>query len=395
MLFAFCSLFFTNLACSQASKTGATAQPRMEVIPGAGSMDAYLPMLEGKRVALLVNQTSIIGKTHLVDSLVSRGVNVVKIFAPEHGLRGNEDAGTEFSDSIDAKTGIPIISLYGKKKTPAHEDLLDVDIVVFDIQDVGVRFYTYINTLQYLMQAVATEKKPLIVLDRPNPNGHYIDGPILDFKYRSFVGLDPIPVVYGMTIGEFAQMINGEGWLLDSCYLTVIPCKGYDHNTMYELPVKPSPNLPNLRSILLYPGLCLFEGTDVSIGRGTNKQFQVAGSPKYPDKKFSFTPTSMEGAKDPPQKDKKCYGVNLSNANVDSLFALRYMDLSVLLSFYHTMDTTGFFNVSWFDKLAGGPSFREAIQAGWSEEQIRASWQPGLDKFNERRRKYLLYEDFD
>jgi len=351
-------------------------------------------MLKGKRVGLVVNQTSTIGKTHLIDSLVSSGVKVVKIFAPEHGLRGNADAGADIADSIDAKTGIKIVSLYGNKKTPSHEDLFDLDVVIFDIQDVGVRFYTYINTLQYLMQALATSKIPLIVLDRPNPNGHYIDGPVLDFKYRSFVGLDPIPVVYGMTIGEFAQMINGEGWLLDSCYLTVIPCKGYDHNTMYELPVKPSPNLPNLRSILLYPGLCFFEGTNVSIGRGTDKQFQIAGCPEYGDHKYSFTPKASPGATNPPLKDKKCYGVDLSKANVDSLFALRHMDLSVLLSFFHKMDTTGFFNASWFDKLAGGPEFREAIQAGMNEEQIRESWKDGLAIFNERRKRYLLYRDF-
>jgi len=365
-----------------------------EVFPGAWATDLYLPMLKGKRVGLVVNQTSTIGKTHLIDSLVSSGVKVVKIFAPEHGLRGNADAGADIADSIDAKTGIKIVSLYGNKKTPSHEDLFDLDVVIFDIQDVGVRFYTYINTLQYLMQALATSKIPLIVLDRPNPNGHYIDGPVLDFKYRSFVGLDPIPVVYGMTIGEFAQMINGEGWLLDSCYLTVIPCKGYDHNTMYELPVKPSPNLPNLRSILLYPGLCFFEGTNVSIGRGTDKQFQIAGCPEYGDHKYSFTPKASPGATNPPLKDKKCYGVDLSKANVDSLFALRHMDLSVLLSFFHKMDTTGFFNASWFDKLAGGPEFREAIQAGMNEEQIRESWKDGLAIFNERRKRYLLYRDF-
>jgi uncharacterized protein YbbC (DUF1343 family) len=390
-----CFLLLNSVACSQSLTSGQTIEFRAEVRPGSYQLEDYAPMLEGKRVGLVVNQTSTIGNTHLIDTLLGRAVNVVKIFAPEHGLRGTADAGAELSDSIDQKTGLPVISLYGNKKTPSHEDLDDLDVVVFDIQDVGVRFYTYINTLQYLMQALATEKLQLIVLDRPNPNGHYIDGPVLDYKYRSFVGLDPIPVVYGMTIGEFAQMINGEGWLLDSCNLTVIPCKNYDHNTMYELPVKPSPNLPNLRSILLYPGLCFFEGTDISIGRGTDKQFQVAGSPKYPVQKFSFTPKSSPGATNPPQKDKKCYGVNLSNANVDSLFALRHMDLSLLLSFYHKMDTTGFFNSSWFDKLAGGPAFRQSIQMGMSESQIRESWQADLMKFNERRKRYLLYKDFN
>ncbi len=391
-----CSLLLAFNACAQSpSNSQAFEHQKTVVSPGAWSTDLYLPMLEGKRVGLVVNQTSTIGKTHLIDTLVSLGVHVVKIFAPEHGLRGTADAGEEIGDSIDAKTGIPIISLYGNKKTPSHNDLFDLDLVVFDIQDVGVRFYTYINTLQYLMQALATAHMPLILLDRPNPNGHYIDGPVLDFKYRSFVGLDPIPVVYGMTIGEFGQMINGEGWLLDSCYLTVIPCKGYDHNTMYDLPIKPSPNLPNLRSILLYPGLCFFEGTDVSIGRGTDNQFQVAGSPVYPDKKFSFTPKAMPGATNPPLKDKKCYGVDLTKASVDSLFALRHLDLSVLLRFYSRMDTSTFFNASWFDKLAGGPSFREAIQRGESEEQIREGWKADIDKFRERRKRYLLYKDFD
>lgn len=396
LLLAPCSLLLAFTACAQSpSNIRAVEHPKTVVTPGAWSTDLYLPMLKGKRVGLVVNQTSTIGTTHLIDSLVHSGVKVVKIFAPEHGLRGNADAGEEIGDSIDAKTGIKIVSLYGSKKAPSHEDLFDLDLVIFDIQDVGVRFYTYINTLQYLMQAVATVKLPLIVLDRPNPNGHYIDGPVLDFKYRSFVGLDPIPVVYGMTIGEYARMINGEGWLLDSCYLTVIPCKGYDHNTMYDLPVKPSPNLPNLRSILLYPGICFFEGTNISLGRGTDKQFQLAGCPDYPDKKFSFTPKASPGATNPPLKDKKCYGVDLSKANVDSLFALRHMDLSVLLSFYEKMDTAGFFNASWFDKLAGGPAFREAIQSGWDEQQIRESWKEGLDKFNERRKRYLLYKDFD
>ena len=387
------SLFsFICVGCAQPSV--ANVPLKQEVKPGAWDTEAYLPLLKGKRVGLLVNQTSTIGKTHLIDSLVSRGVKVVKIFSPEHGLRGTADAGADVADSIDAKTGIPVISLYGNKKTPSRDDLIDLDVVVFDIQDVGVRFYTYINTLQYLMQAVATAKIPLIVLDRPNPNGHYIDGPVLDFKYRSFVGLDPIPVVYGLTIGEFAKMIDGEGWLLDPVALTVIKCKGYDHQTMYTLPVKPSPNLPNQRSILLYPGLCFFEGTSLSIGRGTNKQFQVIGSPDVKGHTFSFTPKSMSGATDPPLKDKKCYGVDLSGLNVDSLFHTRQMNINMLLTFYHSMDTATFFNAGWFDKLAGGPSFREAIQAGWSEAQIRESWKADLEKFNERRKLYLLYKDF-
>jgi uncharacterized protein YbbC (DUF1343 family) len=364
-------------------------------MPGAWDTEAYLPLLKGKRVGLVVNHTSTIGKTHLVDSLISRGVNVVTLFSPEHGLRGKVEAGALINDSIDVVTGVKIISLYGEKKKPSSADLKGIDVIVFDIQDVGVRFYTYISTLHYLMEAAAAADIKLIVLDRPNPNGHYIDGPLMDTtQFQSFVGMHPIPVVYGMTIGELGQMINGEKWIIKKCDLTVISCKNYDHTLAYELPAKPSPNLPNQRSVLLYPGICFFEGTPMSLGRGTTIPFQVVGHPDYPDHSFSFTPTSMTSAKTPPLKDKLCYGIDLSSADVDSLFQQRKLDLTILLKCYNVMDKTTFFNASWFDKLAGNSSFRKSIEAGWGEEQIRDSWKADLAKFNQRRKMYLLYPDF-
>ena len=371
------------------------AYPKDVIIPGAYDIKAYLALLEGKRVGLVVNHTSLIEDTHLVDKLIVLGINVVTIFSPEHGFRGQADAGADIANEVDQKTGIKITSLYGHKKKPFTEDLKDIDVLVFDIQDVGVRFYTYLGTLLYVMEAAGENAKPLVVLDRPNPNGHYIDGPVLDTaRFRSFVGPLPIPVVYGMTLGEMARMINGEGWIKQKCTLTVIPCRNYNHNTPYTLPVKPSPNLPDQRSVLLYPGICFFEGTVASLGRGTSTPFQVAGHPDYPDHTFSFTPVSMPGAKNPPLQDKLCYGVDLTSVNLDSLYALRKMDMSVLLSFYQKMDSSTFFNAAWFDKLAGTDTYRKAIEAGWSETQIRESWEVPLKKFNARRLKYLLYEDF-
>ena len=364
-------------------------------MPGAWDTEAYLPLLKGKKVGMVVNQTSTIGRTHLVDSLISRGVNVVTLFTPEHGLRGVVEAGGHINDSIDAVTGVRIVSLYGDKRTPEASELKKIDILIFDIQDVGARFYTYISTLYVLMKPVAEAGVPLLVLDRPNPNGHFIDGPVLDtVHYRSFVGMLPVPVVYGMTMGELAQMINGESWIPKPCKLTVIPCRNYDHRMAYELPVRPSPNLPNQRSIMLYPGICFFEGTSMSLGRGTSIPFQVVGSPDYPDHTFSFTPVSTSAAKNPPLKDKLCYGLDLTRLNVDSLFNVRHLDLSILLKCYAVMDKSTFFNASWFDTLAGNPSLREAIIAGWSEQQIRESWKADLEKFNERRKLYLLYKDF-
>ena len=344
---------------------------------------------------MVVNHTSMVGEYHLVDTLVRLGVDIRTIFAPEHGFRGTADAGDHINDTTDAETGIRIISLYGDKKKPSVADLKGIDVLIYDIQDVGVRFYTYINTLLLLMEAAGENKIPLIVLDRPDPNGHYIDGPVLDTaKYKSFVGMLPIPVVYGMTPGELAKMINGERWIKKECSLTVIPCEQYYHEKPYELPIKPSPNLPNQRSVLLYPGICFFEGTVASLGRGTKAPFQVVGHPDYPEQNFSFMPTSISGAKNPPLKGKLCHGVDLTETNIDSLFSNRKMDLTTLLNFYNKMDKATFFNADWFDKLAGTSSFRKSIEAGWSEEQIRESWKADLDKFNERRKLYLLYKDF-
>jgi uncharacterized protein YbbC (DUF1343 family) len=386
--------FFVMCQGAAQRPRAATADVPPPIRPGAWQMDRYLPMLEGRAVAMVVNQTSIVGRTHLIDTLLSRGVRVVKVFAPEHGLRGQADAGEHVKDGLDARTGIPVVSLYGDKKKPAASDLAGIDVIVFDMQDVGARFYTYISTLHLIMEAGAENNIPVIVLDRPNPNGHYIDGPVLDTAYRSFIGMHPIPVVYGLTMGELARMINGERWIPRTCDLTVIPCTGYDHTRSYDLPVKPSPNLPNLRSVLLYPGLCFFEGTAFSVGRGTDRQFQVVGHPDYPDRAFAFTPEPMPGAMQPPWKGKACYGLDLSAASVDSLFANRRMDLSVLLKAYHMMPVETFFKASSFDRLAGGPAFRRQLEAGLSEAQIREAWRPGLAAFNALRKKYLLYPDF-
>ena len=364
-------------------------------MPGAWDTEAYLPLLKGKRVGLVVNHTSTIGKTHLVDSLLSRGVNVVTLFSPEHGLRGEVEAGAHINDSVDVKTGVKIISLYGDKKVPAPADLKGIDVLVFDIQDVGARFYTYISTLYVIMKPAAMTGIKLIVLDRPNPNGHYIDGPMLDtVQYKSFVGMLPIPVVYGMTMGELAQMINGEKWIPRPCDLTVIPCRNYDHTKPYTLPAKPSPNLPNQLSVLLYPGICFFEGTVMSLGRGTETPFQVVGHPDFPDRAFSFIPWSTPAAKNPPLRGVECYGIDLTGLNTDSLYLQRKLDLSILLKCYGMMNKATFFNATWFDKLAGNPYLREAIEAGWGEKQIRDSWKGDLEKFNERRKMYLLYKDF-
>lgn len=355
--------------------------------------DAYLPLLKGKRVGMLVNQTSMISPSvHLVDSLLSLKVNIVKIFSPEHGFRGTADAGEKVGNSRDSRTGLPIVSLYGSHRQATAADLADVDVLVFDVQDVGVRFYTYISTLEELMVSAAENNKPLIVLDRPNPNGHYIDGPILDTRFRSFVGMQPIPTVHGMTVGEYAKMLNGEGWLKGKvqCALTVITCENYDHNTMYQLPVKPSPNLPNMRSIYLYPSTCLFEGTVFSLGRGTDKPFQVYGHPLLPKNLFSFTPKSVPGAKSPVLMDSLCYGFDLTV--IDPL--TDEIDLSYIINAYQLFPEKARFFNNFFDKLAGNDILRMQIQQGLKAEAIRKSWEPGLQRFANIRKKYLLYTDF-
>jgi uncharacterized protein YbbC (DUF1343 family) len=364
---------------------------------GAEQTEVYIPMLLNKKVAVVVNQTSIINGKHLVDSLLNRGISIQAIFAPEHGFRGKADAGEIIKDSKDRKTGLPIISLYGNKKKPSKEDLANIDVVVFDIQDVGVRFYTYISTLHYIMEACSEQNIPLIVLDRPNPNAYYIDGEVLNPKYSSFVGMHPVPVVYGMTIGEYAKMINGEGWLNNhiKANLTVIPSKNYTRNTYYELPVPPSPNLPDMRSILLYPSTCFFEGTTLSLGRGTAKPFQYIGHPSLTTQ-FSFKPESNEGAKNPPLKGEKCYGVDLSTIPLPEIIHKKEINLSYLIDFYQRMKAKGlkyWLDNHFIDKLAGSDQLRTQIDNGMSEKEIRSSWQPKLQEFQKIRSKYLIYNE--
>lgn len=366
------------------------------IITGAERVAFYHPLLKDKKVALVVNQTSIVKDKHLVDTLLKLGVNIQVIFAPEHGIRGKADAGEIISDTKDSKTGLPVISLYGKKKKPLAEDLRNVDVILFDIQDVGVRFYTYISTLHYVMEACAENNLPLILLDRPNPNAYFVDGPMLDPAYKSFIGMHPVPVVYGMTIGEYAQMINGEGWLTNkaNCKLTVIDCKNYTHDSYYELPIKPSPNLPNIRSVLLYPSTCFFEGTTLSLGRGTEKQFQVIGHPKI-SSAYSFTPMPNEGAKDPPLNGQKCYGTDLSNVTTGSIIQSKKIDLSYLLEYYKKMTDINekfFLDNNFIDKLAGSDQLRKQILAGKNEQEIKETWKPGLVAFHKIRAKYLIYK---
>jgi uncharacterized protein YbbC (DUF1343 family) len=362
-----------------------------KLVMGNAKTAEYFPLLKGKRVGCVVNQTSEVDGIFLVDSLLRSGVNVVRLFAPEHGFRGNADAGEKINNGFDETTGLPVVSLYGTNKKPTAEQLKGLDWLVFDIQDVGVRFYTYISTLHYAMEACAENGVRLMVLDRPNPNGDYVDGPVLDLKYRSFVGMEPIPVVYGLTIGELALMINGEGWLKNGvkCQLKVVEMANYDRQQHYSLSVKPSPNLPNDISIRLYPSLCFFEATDISVGRGTEFPFQVAG---YPDEKFGtfkFKPISIAGmAKSPMHENKDCFGVDLRQKSVNHQFTLQY-----LLSFYQkwTSDKPFFTNRKFFNLLAANDLLINQIEKGLSEAEIRASWQADLNKYLTIRQHYLIY----
>lgn len=365
-----------------------------QIVPGACRTEAYFHLLDGKKIALVANHTSLIGVIHLLDTFLLSGLDVKKVFTPEHGFRGDLDAGAKVPAGRDAKTGLPVISLYGKKVKPSPADLSGIDIVVFDIQDVGVRFYTYLSTLSYVMEACAENNIPLLVLDRPNPNGFYIDGPVLEPSFRSFVGLHTVPVVYGMTIGEYALMVNGEHWLRDSlhCALTVIPCTGYSHDSLYHLPVKPSPNLVDMRSVYLYPSLAFFEGTVVSVGRGTPFPFQVYGHPSMRGCSFHFIPCSMPGMSlHPPHAGKICCGTDLRNYDTIALLEKKELILDFLFDAYERFpDKNRFFN-SFFDLLAGTSALREQIKNRLSEDDIRKSWLPGLTKFKEIRKKYLLY----
>ncbi len=373
--------------------TSCLSQSKQPIVVGAERIDQYLSLLQNKKVAVVGNQTSMVAGVHLVDTLLKRGVKITKIFTPEHGFRGTADAGASVSNGVDDKTGLPIISLYGAHKKPTKEDLQGIDIVVFDIQDVGVRFYTYISTMHYVMEACAENQVPFLVLDRPNPNGFYIDGPVLDSNCRSFVGLHPIPIVHGMTMAEYAQMINGEHWLKNGvqCELHYVTCLGYDHTVKYSLPIPPSPNLPNMQAVYLYPTLCLFEGTALSCGRGTSFPFQVIGHPNYKDTTFSFTPQSGYGAKYPLFENKKCYGVDFRSYNVDTI---RSLDIAIWISAYKQYGGKQPYFNPFFTKLSGTPSLQRQIEEGKNPKDICATWEKDIESFKLVRQKYLLYHDF-
>jgi len=364
---------------------------------GADRVEEYVKLIKDKNVAVVANQASVINKTHLVDSLISLGIKVKKVFCPEHGFRGTVDAGETVNSQKDKKTGLSIISLYGKNKKPSAADLKGIDVVIFDIQDVGVRFYTYLSTLHYVMEACAENKKKCIVLDRPNPNGYYIDGPVLEEKYQSFLGMHPVPLVYGMTIGEYAQMINGEGWLSNKikCDLTVIQLSGYTHNDFYQLPIKPSPNLPNMTSVYLYPSLGLFEGTVVAVGRGTDLPFQVIGHPLLKNTNYTFTPQPKSGASNPKYNGQVCKGFKLVDFGNEYIQNLKQVYLYWLIGTYtNTEDKATFFDEN-FNYHAGNSTLQEQIKKGISETEIRKSWKPGIEQFKIIRKKYLIYPDFN
>ena len=397
--FSFLFLFTTLISCT-VKKTQAqemkndsliniTSISKSNIKTGADNYTAYLPLIKGKKIGIVTNQTGILSnKTHLVDFLLAKDITVKTIFAPEHGFRGTADAGEHVIDGKDSKTGLPIISLYGDNKKPKPGQLAGINILVFDLQDVGARFYTYISSLHYIMEACAENNIPLLILDRPNPNGNIIDGPVLEAAFTSFVGMHPIPLLHGMTIGEYAKMINGEKWLKNGiqCKLTVIPCLNYSREMDYSLPIKPSPNLPNDQAVNLYASLCLFEGTNVSVGRGTEKQFQIYGSPYLPKSEFSFIPKPNLGAQNPVYNGVLCYGEDLSTYP-----KVNQLELKWLIKAYNTTtDKSKFFN-AFFTKLAGTKKLQHQIESGVSEKEIRESWKKGLIEFKEMRSKYLIY----
>ncbi len=393
-----------SMACSFSTTPGQKGKNAMigasvvTPVPAAHSIPLYIDRLKNKRVGLVVNQTSMIGQVHLVDTLLKHNINITKIFSPEHGFRGEADAGEKVATMRDPKTGIMLVSLYGEKRKPGPEDLADLDVVVFDIQDIGVRFYTYIASLSLLMEACGENGKTLVVLDRPSPNGYYVDGPVMKKGFTSFLGFFPIPVVYGLTIGEYAQMVNGEKWNANGvqCDLQVIPCTQYDHTMTYDLPVKPSPNIPNHRATLLYPSTCFFEGTTANEGRGTDLPFICFGHPKYSKGDYQYTPRSIPGAKTPKLLDQLCYGHNLSNLSIEEIRSWKRLNLKWLLAFYHDLkDKDPFFlQNNFINKLAGNDQLMAQIKAGLTEEEIRASWQADLEAYHKIRVKYLLYKDF-
>ncbi|MCH5215460.1 MAG: DUF1343 domain-containing protein, partial [Muribaculaceae bacterium] len=376
--------------CAYAIVGNASESASNQVVVGAAQTDAYLPLIKGKRVAILSNHTGMVGDKHSLDLMLENGVNVTTIFSPEHGFRGNADAGEHVSSSIDEKTGIPIASLYdGKDRKPAKSTMNQFDVLVVDIQDVGLRFYTYYVTMINLMNACASDNKEVIILDRPNPNGMYVDGPILDMKYKSGVGGLPIPVVHGLTLGEMARMAVGEKWLESKhkLKLSVVPCKGYTHSTRYVLPVAPSPNLPNMHAIYLYPSTCYFEATPVSLGRGTDKPFQIYGHPNMKGYEFSFTPRSISGAKNPPQLNRECYGVDLSNIPDEDVIAAG-INLEYVIDAYRNLNLDDHFFRSFFELLIGNGKVRQMIKDGKSAQEIKATWADDVAKFKEQRKPY-------
>jgi uncharacterized protein YbbC (DUF1343 family) len=423
LLFSCCLLLNLYSCCAQTGSVIAPSAQENKVIAGADRINVYLPLIKGRTVGIFANQTSMVGNTHLVDTLINLGIDVKVIFGPEHGFRGTADAGEKVGNYTDSKTGIPVVSLYGSKRRPSAEDVKNVDLLIFDIQDVGVRFYTFISSLEEFMEAAFELGKPLMILDRPNPNGHYVDGPVLNIKYRSFVGRQPVPIVYGMTMAEYAFMIAGEGWLSEKAnakyayyktaensvdtpfHFQVIKCKSYDHKTKFELPVKPSPNLPNIQSIYLYPSTCFFEGTVLSEGRGTNKQFQVFGHPSLPKNLYSFTPNPNEGAKSSKLFGQLCYGWDLSGtkqevfAKVDNKVQLKWLMEAYKLfpekDKFFLLPKSGKMEESFFNKLAGNNDLWQQLKTGTSESDIRKSWEPKLTEFKEIRKKYLMYDDFE
>ncbi|MDD3309661.1 MAG: DUF1343 domain-containing protein [Dysgonamonadaceae bacterium] len=388
LLISFCLIISTFIVFATQKETN-------KVIVGAEQTDRYFPLLEGKRVAVLTNQTGMAGNEHLVDLLVRNKFNVVGIFSPEHGFRGTADAGEHVGNSVDEKTGVPIWSLYGGDGgKPSPDKMKEFDILLFDLQDVGLRFYTYYASMARMMDACAEADKKMIVLDRPNPNGFYVDGPILDMKHKSGVGWLPIPIVHGMTLGELALMINGEKWLPDgkTCDITVITSLNYTHQTRYELPISPSPNLPNIHSIYLYPSTCLFEGTVVSLGRGTDFPFEAYGHPKYKGSDFSFTPRSVAGAKNPPLLNQKCYGVDLRMVPNKYIWENGF-DLSYVIDAYYNLQLGNSFFTAFFEKLVGVDYIRKDIINGKSAKEIKAKWACDVEQFKQQRRPYLLYAE--
>lgn len=365
------------------------------VIVGAEQTNVYLPLLKNKRIAIFSNHTGMIGNRHLLDVLLENKINVVAIFSPEHGFRGNADAGEHVSSSVDSKTGVPILSLYdGKLGRPSEESMRKFDLLIVDIQDVGLRFYTYYASMVRLMDACAEYNRKMLILDRPNPNGHYVDGPILDMKYKSSVGWLPIPIVHGMTLGELALMVNGERWLPSSriCDITVIKCKNYTHQTMYELPIPPSPNLPNMKAVYLYPSTCYFEATPVSLGRGTQLPFQIYGHPNMLGYDYTFTPQSIPGAKNPPQLNRICHGVNLSELSNEEIWK-KGVDLSYLIDAYRNLNMDDYFFRPFFELLTGRDYVRKMIKQGKNADEIKAMWKEDVEKFKIQRKPYLIYEE--